>query len=182
MYHLNLLISRFDGDFFELRGKKNKEIRETRNKYNKSIIIKKDIENIEEVIGLINCWDKISGVKYGWQRHSGYDKSFFLKYYEQEKKDLFSLFFYIDGVLVGYSVVSKIMDGDCFRYIIRKFDASFRNICLYIDFKIFENLYSEYGGDFRVSWGASSGNVLKYKKKYPIFFEDKVWFYKIKNL
>ena len=181
MYHSNLLISHFDEDFFKLSGKEYKEIRETRNKYNKNITIKKDIENIDKVIELIDRWDTLSGFKYKWQRHSGYDRSFFIKYYEQEKENLFSLFFYLDDVLVGYSVVSGIIENNCFRYVIRKMDSSFRNLCLYIDFKTFENLYNEYGKNYYLNWGASKGNVLRYKKKFPIHYEQKVYFYKIKR-
>jgi len=182
MYHSNLLVSHFDSEYFKLEGKKNKEIREARNKYNKIITIKKDVENVDSVISLIDKWDEISGIKYGWNRHSGYDRSFFLKYYEKEKDNLYSLFFYFNDVLVGYSVVSNIVEDNCFKYVIRKLDISIgRNMGLYIDFKTFENLYNVYGGEFYVNWGASSGNVLKYKKKFPVFSEDKVWFYKIKG-
>ncbi len=181
MYNSTLLVSHFNSDFFKLIGKSNREIRETRNQYNKIITIKNDIDNIEEVILLINKWDMQSGKKYGWQKHSGYDKTFFLKYYEQEKDNLISLFFYFNDVLVGYSIVSNIVDNNCYKYVIRKMDISSRNLCLYIDFKMFENIYNNYGRDFYINWGASSGNVLKYKKKFPIFSEDKVYFYKIKK-
>lgn len=181
-YHSTLLISDFDANFFELKGKSNKEFRETRNKYDKIIDIRKNVDNIDSVIDLIGIWDKNSGFKYKWQRHSGYDRSFFLKYYEQEKDNLFSLFFYCNDVLVGYSIVSDIVENSCFKYVIRKFDISIgRNICLYIDIKTFENIYNIYGKSFRINWGASSGNVLKYKKKFPVFDEKEVWFYKVKN-
>ena len=182
MYNSTLLISYFDSDFFKLSGKSNTEIRETRNKCNKIITIKNNIDSIDEVILLINKWDELSGKKYGWNRHSGYDRAFFVKYYDLEKDNLFSLFFYCNNVLIGYSIVSGVVNNNCFRYVIRKMDMSVcRNICLYIDFKTFENLYSIYGREFYVNWGASSGNVLKYKKKFPVFSEKKVWFYKVKN-
>ena len=182
MYSSTLLVSHFNSDFFKLEGKSKTEIRETRNKYNKVITIKKDIDDVDEVVLLIDKWDELSGGKYGWNRHSGYDRSFFTKYYEEERENLFSLFFYFNDILIGYSIVSKIQEDNCFKYIIRKMDNSIgRNICLYIDFKIFENLHNICGNDFYINWGASSGNVLKYKKKFPIFSEDKVWFYKIKR-
>ena len=182
MYNSTLLVSHFDSNFFKLAGKEKKEIRETRNQYNKAITIKNDIENIEEVILLINKWDKLSGEKYKWNRHSGYDKAFFIKYYKQEKDNLISLFFYLDDVLVGYSIVSNIVDNNCFKYVIRKMSISTgRNLCLYIDFKVFENIYNNYSKKFFVNWGASSKNVLKYKKKFPVFSEDKVYFYKKKK-
>jgi hypothetical protein len=180
-YHSNVIVSIFNNDFFNLCGKKYKEIRETRNRYNGKIVIKKDLENIDEILDLLKRWDEFSGGKYGWNRHSGYDRAFFIKYYEQEKKDLFSLFFYCNNTLIGYSIVSKIHSDGCFRYVIRKSDISVgRNIGLYIDFKTFENIYNE-SKKFYVNWGSGSGNILKYKKKFPVFLEKKVYFYKMKK-
>ena len=182
MFHANLLVSHFDGEYFKLPGRKNRKVRWARNTYNKIITIKNDIEDIEEVIKLIDKWDEFSGGKYGWIRHSGYDRSFFLKYYEQEKENLFSLFFYHNDVLIGYSVISNIVDNHCFTYVARKMDISFgTDIGIYIDFKTFENLYSIYGREYKINWGASKGSLLKYKKKFPVFYEGKVWFYKVKK-
>jgi len=182
-YYSTLLVSVFNNEFFELKGKENKELRETRNKWNKEIVIKYDIENIEDVINVIDNWDINSGVKYKWNKHSGYDRNFFRKYYEQEKKELISLFFYFGEKLIGYSIVSKIKEDDnCYRYIIRKMDVSVgRNVCLYIDYKTFEYIWRKENKKFLVNWGASSGNVLKYKKKFPIYLENRVWFYKRKK-
>lgn len=181
-YNSTLLVSEFTSDYFKLAGKENTETRESRNKWNKSIIIEENLRSIDEVITLIDKWDLLSGKKYRFNRHSGYDRSFFRKYYETEKDNLHSLFFYCEGVLVGYSIISKIRDDECFRYIIRKMDISVgRNICLYIDYKTFENLFNIYKKDFYVNWGASSNKVLKYKKKFPVFLEKKVWFCKRKN-
>ena len=181
MYSSSLLISNFDKDYFSLKGLDNKEMRETRNKWNKKIVIKDNLDNIDEVLNLIDIWDEVSGKKYRFNRHSGYDRSFFKKYYKDEKENLISLFFYCENKLVGYSIVSKIMENDnCFRYIIRKSDNSIgRNIGLYIDFKTFENIFNIYEKEFKVNWGSSSKNVLKYKKtKFPVFLEKKTWFYK----
>jgi len=177
-----VLVSHFNENYFELRGKKNKEIRETRNKWNKNIVIKKNIENLEEIIELLKIWDINSGNKYGWQRHSGHDKNFFIKYYEQEKENLYSLFFYLGEKLIGYSVVSKISDDNCYRYCIRKMDINIgRNIGLYIDFKTIENIWREIGREFYVNWGASAGKLLKYKRKFSPFLEKKVYFCKVKK-
>ena len=92
------------------------------------------------------------------------------------------MFFYINNELVGYSVVSGLVENNCFKYVIRKMEIkNKRNICLYIDYKTFENLYYIYDRDFYINWGASKGNVLKYKKKFPVSYEGRVWFYKIKS-
>jgi len=181
-YNSILLVSYFNEEYFKLRGKENKEIRETRNKWNKEIIIKYDIEDISSIIELINKWDEQSGFKYRWNRHSGYDRSFFIKYYEQEKKELISLFFYLGEKLIGYSIISLNSEDKCYRYILRKSDISIgRNTCLYIDFKTFEHIFKNYKKEFYINWGASSGNVLKYKKKFPVYLEKKVYFYKRKK-
>lgn len=180
-YNSTILVSNFSADFFSLSGGRYKEIRETKNKWDKLITIKTEPNSISEILDLIKKWDEFSGKKYRFTRHSGYDRNFFQKYWEQEKNDLYSLFFYYNDHLVGYSIVSKIQDDNCFRYVIRKMDISVgRNICLYIDYKTFENIYKEHE-EFFINWGASSGKVLKYKKKFPIFKTEKVYFYKVKD-
>jgi hypothetical protein len=173
------LISNIDKNFINLPGQNFQEIRETRNKYNKITTIKTSPNSIEEVNALIDIWDEKRGDKYGWQRHSGYDRNFFNKYFNQEKDQLFSYFFYIDNVLVGYSIVSKLGNGDRFNYVIRKNNTSFRNLCLYIDFKTFELMYNEINSNFLINWGSSSGTVMKYKKKFPVYEENVVYFCKI---
>jgi hypothetical protein len=179
-YKSTVLISYFDDDFFCLNGRKFREIRETKNKWDKKISIKAAPNSILEVIDLINKWDILSGGKYGFNRHSGYDRNFFNKYWESEKDSLFSLFFYYDDVLVGYSIVSKLNPND-FTYVIRKVDISVgRNICLYVDYKTFENIHKFYD-KFHINWGASSGKVLKYKRKFPIGMENNVYFFKRKK-
>lgn len=179
-YKSTMLISKFNNNFFKLEGKKIREIRETRNKWDKKITITKMPRSIEEIIELINKWDVLSGVKYRFNRHSGYDRNFFNKYWDNEKDNLFSLFFYYNDILVGYSIVSK-LNPYYFNYIIRKVDISAgRNICLYVDYKTFENIHQLYD-TFYINWGASSGKVLKYKRKFPVNQEINVYFFKRKN-
>lgn len=178
-YFSHLLLSKLDGVFFELKGEGWREIREARNKYRKCVVIKHDIDPLE-VINFIREWIvKRGDLKYGWQLHAGYDINFFTKYYSIEKDKLWSNFFYIDNKLVGYSVVSKEWD-ESYKYLIRKNNIDFRNLCLYIDFYTFERMFSEVGS-FIVNWGANSGSLLKYKKKFPIYSEEKKWFYKFKR-
>lgn len=180
-YNSTVLVSEFCPEFFALSGGKYREIRETRNKWDREIVIKNCPNSVAEVVSLIDKWDEWSGEKYRFTRHSGYDRNFFRKYWEAEKDNLYSLFFYLDGVLVGYSIVSKIQDDGCFRYVIRKMDISVgRNICLYIDFKTFENIYKD-RKTFYINWGASSGKVLKYKMKFPVYMTKKVYFYKVRK-
>ena len=179
-YFLIQTISKFDKNFFNLEGKKFKEIRETRNKFNKIIKIKKDAD-IKEILNLIDCWDVNRGEKYGWQKHSGYDRNFFNRFFRQEKSNLQSLFFYIDGNLVGYSIISLLKENDnIYNYIIRKNDTTYRNLCLYIDYKSFEFLFQN-EKEFFINWGASSGSLLKYKEKFPIYEQEKLYFFKLKE-
>lgn len=174
------LLSKIDEEFIKLPGDKYHEFRETRNKYNKIVEIKNEPNSIEEIDALIDIWDKNRGAKYGWQRHSGYDRNFFHKFFQQEKDNLFSYFFYIDNKLVGYSIVSKLSNnGINFNYVIRKNDTSYRNLCLYIDLKTFTLMFEELKQSFIVNWGSSDKGILKYKKKFPVLQEDVVYFCKV---
>jgi len=196
----NLLVSEFDEEFFHLRGKGWREIRETRNSLSKSFTYKVD-EPAEvlypKVVELVKWWDEVQGKKYGWQRHSGYDKTFFEKVYPEHKDEFVSLSFYDKETkeLVGYSVVSKniqqvICSNDafstvpCLTYIIRKCKTERRNTTLFIDFKTFEWIHKnifDVSQQFYINWGASSGGVLSYKRKFPINTSVKVYFVSIKT-
>ena len=178
-YRSTEVISHFAKDYFTNLRSYSREIYQTKRKWDKKIVIKTELNSIEEVIELIDKWSKNSGVKYRWQEHSGYDKTFFLKYYEVWKDKLKCFFFYLNDVLVGYSIISPRVK-DTYYYIIRKMDISVgRNICEYIDYKTFELLNDN---DFFVNWGASSGGVLQYKtKKFPVYKTEKRYFWKIKN-
>jgi len=181
-YNSNMLVSYLNDDFFKLGGHKHKEIREARNKYNKIIKIEHDIKDISVVVNFIREWNVNRGdKKYGWQLHSGYDISFFERFYNLEKNNLFSNFYYIDGKFVGYSIISKIKEENCYNYIIRKNDVSIRNLCIFIDYNSFERIYNETKTDFYINWGCSSGSLLKYKKKFNVFSCEKRYFIKIKN-
>lgn len=174
-----MILSQIDNDFLLLKGNKYHEFRETKNKYDKIISIKNVPNSIDDVLNLIKVWDEISGIKYGWQRHSGYDRNFFCNIWSQEKDQLFSYFFYLEDKLVGYSIISKLGNGENFNYIIRKNNTSYRNLCLYIDLKSFSLMFDELQKPFTINWGAASGNILKYKKKFPIYKEIPVYFAKV---
>jgi hypothetical protein len=175
------VVSTFNKEYFKLEGKENKEIRGTRNKWNKRIEIREEYK-YQEMEDLINWWASTSGHKYHWQRHDGYDRSFFHRYWRPERSKLYSMFFYLEDKLVGYSIVSKEPQDSHYIYVIRKCDVTVgRNINLYIDYKMFEKIYNDVG-DFRINWGASSGGVLKYKtSKFPVYSETLKYFYKVKK-
>jgi len=181
-YNSNMLVSVFNEEFFKLYGEKYREIREARNKYNKIVRIEHDIKDINIIINFIKEWNAKRGdAKYGWQLHSGYDISFFERFYEQEKNNLWSNFFYIDNNFVGYSIISKNGEEECYNYLIRKNNVDLRNLCLYIDYKSFERIWGEKHSEFHINWGCSSGSLLKYKSKFPILCCVKRYFVMIKN-
>ena len=180
-YWLTNIKSKLDADFFKLSGKKFTEMRETQNRYDKIVEVRDDCD-MELVIDFIDKWNEERGKdKYGWQLHSGYDKTFFNKFYKKERSKLYSKFFFINNELVGYSIISKESNNNEYQYIIRKCDVSYRNLTLYIDIFSFEEIFNKVG-DFIIDWGASGGGVLKYKKKFPTYSEDKKWFYKFKRI
>lgn len=181
-YKMEMLISCFKNDYFSLKGQEHREVRETRNKYNKIVTIRYNIDSINRVLEFIEEWDNFRGKnKYGWQLRSGKDKNFFNKYWESEKSNLWSNLFYIDEKLVGYSIISKINNENCYNYLIRKNDTSYRNLCLYIDYKSFERIWCNLNNEFYINWGCSSGNLLKYKKKFPVYSCEKRYFLKYKK-
>jgi hypothetical protein len=168
------VISKLDSDFFELSGKDFREIRETRNKFDKIVTSKE--YNKEHVLELIDRWDAQSGDRYGWFKHSGYDREFFRRWYDEEKDNLISKFYYINDKIVGYAILHK--ENGCYTYMLRKADNTIRNTCLYVDYKTFESIYGTENSTIFVNWGASKGTLLRYKRKFPVFEENNVYFYK----
>lgn len=180
-YQLTNVKSKLDAGFFNLSGKKYRRMRAAQNKYNKIVEVRNDC-SVEEIIKFIDEWTIERGKeKYGWQLHSGYDKTFFNKFYHKEKKELWSNFFFIDGKLIGYSIISKNTNNNEYRYMIRKCNVKYADITLYIDLYSFKKVFDDVN-EFILIWGASSGGVLKYKKKFPIYSENKKWFYKFKRI
>ena len=173
------VISKINSEFLKLSGKKYHEFREVRNKYDKIVVVKTQPNNIKDVLDLVDTWDEQRGEKYGWQRHSGYDRNFFENVYPTAKNDLFCYFFYIEDKCVGYSVISKLGDGSNFNYVIRKNNTAHRNLCLYVDLKSFILMMDEIKNEFFINWGSSGRGVLKYKKKFPLHSEEVVYFCKL---
>ena len=176
----NLLLSNIDNGFISLYGDKYHEFREAKNKYNKIIEIR-TTSSLDDIKNLIEVWKTQRAKLYGWHCHAGYDIAFFNKYWDLEKSSLFSNFFYIDNRLVGYSIVSKLNNSNYYNYVIRKNDTTYRNLCLYIDYKTFEIMNDEIKSPFIINWGSSSGGVRDYKRKFPIYDEPLVYFTKFRK-
>ena len=165
-----------------LVGKEYRELRETRNKFQNKIKAGKIVlytnpfmeTYLAEIKPLIEpflkIWDENEGKKYGWQRHSGYDKSFFTETrYETSMSNLQSNFL-VDretSSLIGYSIISSHPTNDqtCFPYVIRKCNTHYsRNITMFLDYLSAKAIHElNTGKPFSIHWGASSGGVLKYK-------------------
>jgi hypothetical protein len=180
-YHLTQVVSLIDDKFASLPGKKNKDNRNIRNKYEKIVEVRESPESIEEVISFIDEWDKTRGVVYGWQRHSGYDKNFFTNHYESEKNSVQSLFYYIKGKLVGYSVISVAREDTSYTYMIGKCLVEYKSLSWYIDYDSFCRLREREGCDVLVNWGASGGSLLKYKTQFPVHSLEKLWFFRLEE-
>jgi len=181
-YKGTLLYSNFEQDFFKLQGKSHREMRETRNHYQKSSIQVRNSASIEDITKFIQEWNTQRGdARYGWTLHSGYDLNFFTKHWENEKDKFQALFFYDNDKLIGYSVMSLDNVDNVYYYMLRKNLTSYRNLALYIDFTTFDTLYSNIGVNFITCWGANSGSLLKYKMKFPVFHTQEKWFYKFKR-
>lgn len=174
------LTSCFNEEFFKLCGKKHKEIRETKNYYDKRVISKEF--NLNDTLKLIDTWDKLSGEKYNWVRHSGFDRNFFNRFYELEKHNLFSRFFYLGEEMLGYSVLHKEPEG-YYNYLIRKTNIGLgRNTSLYVDYKTFEEIWKVEQKEFFTNWGSSKGSLLKYKSKFSPYEKIPVYFYTVRNI
>lgn len=191
-FKLTEVLSIFDKDYFQ--NYLNSDIKETVHKYKNQnsknyCLIKYEIMSIDEVLDMIEKWRYSAGWKYGFQEHAGYDKTFFKKYYNENKDKLNCLFFYIDNILVGYSVIEKkysnIINGiHEYKYLIRKCLLGYRNLCKFIDYSTFEYIYKTNNeSKFLINWGASSGGVLKYKTSnwFPVYSKEFKYFWKIKK-
>jgi hypothetical protein len=174
-FRLSSLMSYIGPNYFDLCGKDNKEIRETRNKLDRKDLVDYVDECNPVTIGrdvglLIDEWnDKIGGMKYRRTNHSGYDKNFFNEYYPKHVDDFYSLFFYdnkntctVNGItnrkLIGYSIISKQQIEvsslgisqqtimPSYSYLIRKcLSNNMRNLTLYIDYCSFRSIREKSG-------------------------------------
>ncbi len=181
------IISYFSEEFFNLKGTKYQEFRTVINKYKKlNVEVLEDFKKIEDIYELISRWKAIKAEKtIHFLDHTGLDKNFFKNYFEKFKRDLFSRFFYIDNKLVGYSIISLLKDKnkeECFKEITRKFDYDYKQICLYIDYITFFDLYKKLNKPYYLNRSATTDkNIILYKNKFPIYKIIPVYFIKIIN-
>lgn len=181
-YKSTNITSVFTPDWFKLPGKAWREIRETRNHYDKSVTITNTAE-LPKILAFIKEWNTLRGKeRYGWQLHSGYDMNFFEQFFAGEQDKLWTQFYWQGEQLIGYAVVSKENVNGEYNYIIRKARTDMRNLNLYCDFKMFELINRELKTAFNINWGSSKGSLLAYKQKFPVGAMADTYFCKfIKN-
>ena len=194
----------FDEEFFELKGKKYKHLRNIlhRNQIEEyhSLICKKPWiygenywSNFADCESLLNkWWDEVGDKNYGWNVHLGYDKRYLKESIDILKDRTFNLFFTgcdpssRNYVLRGYAIFSKpVKDDDGLwnlTYMLGKYDPAILNASRMIDFfsykYIFENVTNH--EPFKVNLGTAKGGLLKYKEMvFPTYSKEKRYFYKV---
>lgn len=195
----------FDEEFFKLKGKKYKHLRNiiNRNEYCYWCGVRgtpyKNY-NYEECEELLNkWWDGIGDKNYGWNVHLGYDKRYLKESIKSKnvKNNTINLFFY--GAeecthpcppLRGYSIFSKpVKDSDGLwnlTYMLGKYDPDkelVRDLSRLIDFYSYKYIFNNVTNHepFKVNLGTAKGGLLQYKEMvFPTYSKEKRYFYKIK--
>jgi len=180
-YKLFKSIAEIDSEFLSLSGHRWRKFRAALNRYS-SVEIRDEFDSLNDVMSLIDIWDEQRSETFAWQSiRSGRDRNFFRKFWESEKQDLWSNFFYLNGRLVGYSVVSKIGQDNCYNYLMGKNDISLKDLSLFLDFKTFERIFNEIQLPFLIDWGTSGKKLLEYKNKFPVKSVEEVYLCIIKE-
>lgn len=150
------IIKHIDGNYLEFNGKDFRVERWNRNHYDKAgFQVETTFRKIEDVLELLSHWDKFKRSTGTLMTFTGYDKSFFKNYYEENKKkyDLLTLFFYDNDKLIAFQVMEKTSD-DFWILHTRKTDRfNYPNLNLYVDIYTFRKIWEEYGIPFYVNMG-----------------------------
>lgn len=149
-------------------GGKFRECRETWNRFSREVVVTSGPPPLEDLDTLLDAWDQGPGTKYGWQRHSGYDRWWFRNPLVQGLSHLQTLSFWAGKTLVGYSVMDLGSLLETGHYVIRKVHPrTARNLTLFVDLVTIETARRDFpGGQLEtILLGASSGGVLDYKVK-----------------
>lgn len=150
-----------------------------------AIEIRQDTPTLEELFHFIKNWDNTSGKKYGARLASSYDKNFFAHHLAEVRDRVQTLYFWLDGKLVGYSIL-EIPNGEerdggylVSRYGPRKVDITAgSNLCQYVDYMAMKHLHLQceqmFGnGDFILHWGAAEKGIRLYERRnFPNYRED----------
>jgi len=147
-----------------------KQIRSCLKRYsNEVVVVKDELDSFNDFDLFLKKW-KFLRQKSHFRIHTGYDKEFISKHVTKWINNLIIKFFYIDNVLVGYGVIEKIKKGQ-YNYLFGKALTSYPGLCLYIDVKMFEFIFSIENDTFIINMGSNSGKRgnLRYKtKSFPV--------------
>ena len=157
--------------FFDLKGKKFESLRRRINRYkHKNIEIKEKPNSFEEFESFLKRWNELRKHAH-YQIYIGYDKNFMANFISKWQDILIPRFFYLDGVLVGYSICEKVKNG-CYNLLFHKCDTSLDGFCAYMDYKMFEIIHEAEQGDFVINMGSDSGEKGMYRYKTETFHVD----------
>lgn len=157
---MNSIIYYCNEDFFELKGKKNKDLRYAYNMYKNNIIIKNEVD-IDGTKELIKIWRKVREGSHF--RMNTADELYFLeKYYNS---NLSTLSFYKDGKMVGYSVVEKIKDN-IYNLLFRKTDVRLTQFTYFVDYMTLKSINDR---PFYINVGDDGGKKKMFNYKTDNF-------------
>lgn len=166
-----IVVLKFDPNFFELKGKRNKKIRYFRNYYSRlnNLEIFDKPQNINDIGKFLQKW-KSTAKHATYPYIIGIDKNFFRKFAFKNSDKFINRFFYLNDELVGYSVIEKISNTE-YNHLIRKADRTINHMSLYIDLMVYNEIYQTVGTSFLVNLGESGGqeNLIREKtENFPV--------------
>jgi len=171
------VVSIFDGDFFELDGKKYRHLRYRRNHYTKlfNFEVRDSVKSMHDFDVFIKKWNNMRKDAH-FQLHTGYDVRFIKENLNTYKDKLVQKWFYDNNELVGYSIVNRVSDGK-YNLLCRKTftDGRYTDLCMYVDYYVFKSIYDDKKKLYLVNMGAGQSGVKQYKEtKFPHFASYKM--------
>jgi hypothetical protein len=155
-------------EYFELKGKRHAQMRKYYNRYNKNsdVVVKTEPNSIQEVFDLIEKWKKQTD---HFRYVTGYDKNFIKNQVKNYKDCMITLYFYIKGELVAYSIVER-CDKNLYNFLFRKTTKDHKNLCNYVDFYTLKYIHDEINEPFILNFGGDMGdkNLVKYKTNFKL--------------
>jgi hypothetical protein len=184
-YNYKSVITELDKEYFQMNGSANKEKRNVINKYIKNIPLEvQSLPNsIDEVKEFLKEWKDKRKHKYNEKMmFTGYDLNFVINYLYLFKENLISKFYYFNSKLVGMTIIEKVNDN-FYNLLKRKYNPDFSQLCYFIDFSSFKEIFENSGKDSIILNLGVDGNdkgIHEYKtKKFPILMEIKTYNIKI---
>lgn len=149
-------------EFFSLKGKKYKNIRNGRNKWEKEVVIESKPRFWDDIKQIIMLWREQSESRY-FRMFTSNEWNFINTHIQHNFNNYITYCYYICDKIVGCSIYEHIRD-DLFLSLFRKSDVSYPKLSNYIDYRSFHNVYDKYG-EFFINIGDDGGreNLRKFK-------------------